>query len=256
MICTKTLAGFLLTVLMMGIGTAAFSQSATDVVHLNDGTVLKGQIVEYVADKHVKIQTRDGKTLQYPADQIRRTKVKTSAAIPVKETAFFNNTTLGLMIGPLSNNLGVQPSLQTVNGIQFRKKFQAGIGTGLDMFYGDLYIPVFADLRYYLRDGDFSPFVSATAGYAFQAGGRDRWYFAPEQSQYKGGFMGGIQAGIRKYIWPNLGFTMSAGYRFQHGRSVYEAYLYNVVDQSSTSYVVSEINKMHRIDLRIGILFN
>ena len=54
------------------MSSAVFAQDARDVVFLKNGSVIKGQIMEMIPDKHVKIETNDGNIFVYSFAEIEK----------------------------------------------------------------------------------------------------------------------------------------------------------------------------------------
>lgn len=75
---------FLLIVLIVSSATVLFSQNATkDVVYLKNGGVVKGNIIEVIPEKSLKIQTSDGNVFVYTMSQIE---MITKEAVQSNET--------------------------------------------------------------------------------------------------------------------------------------------------------------------------
>jgi len=50
-----------LTLILLGLTIVSFSQNNfRDVVHLKNGSIIKGTVTEMVPDKHIKFATADG----------------------------------------------------------------------------------------------------------------------------------------------------------------------------------------------------
>ena len=63
----------------------AFAQQSNVDVHLKDGTVLRGEIIEQVPDLSLKIKTLDGNTLVLPMDNVKKiTKAQEEITMPVQ----------------------------------------------------------------------------------------------------------------------------------------------------------------------------
>ncbi|MBE0655042.1 MAG: hypothetical protein IH594_14670, partial [Bacteroidales bacterium] len=80
-------------------------------------------------------------------------------------SGLFNATSIGVLSGSSQNRQAAPFSFQSLMLYQFDKHIAAGAGLGID-FLEETYIPIVADLRYYLRGTRFSPFIFAQSGYS------------------------------------------------------------------------------------------
>jgi hypothetical protein len=67
--------------------------------------------------------------------------------------------------------------------------------------------------------------------------------------------MCGVQTGIRNYTKSNLGWTLSMGYRYQQMQATYPWNDWNS-EPGILPAPILERTKMHRIELRFGLLFH
>ncbi len=167
---------------------------------------------------------------------------------------FFNNTDIGLLLGSSQNTQKSPLSFLSVTGYHFNPKLAVGLGVGLDLL-NESYIPLVADIRYYFRNTNFSPFIFFQGGYHIPVEDRvsyqtyDRfnglWIipdFSIEKINSKGGLIINPGFGLRKMFGSNFGLTFAVSYRYH--RLKYEA---------------TEDNKLeieyNRLNLRVGIIF-
>lgn len=244
----KLVAAFIFTFLFL----ASFSQNKlVDVVYLNDGSIIKGSLIEYFVNDHVIIESLNGKVYRYEASEINNVNADVSER-HFLSTGFFNNTTFGVLLGENNyNNPLVNFTFNMVNGYQLNNKIQIGIGIGMDVIYQQLLFPVSFDFKYYLRKSSFSPFAGAFAGYSFQTkndeNDPDIWNYY-NLNDIKSGRMYGAEIGIRNYTKENVGYTLSIGYRFQYLSTKYQDWRYNTE--------VNEEHYLNRFKLTLGIIFN
>ncbi|PRY99741.1 outer membrane beta-barrel protein [Marinilabilia salmonicolor] len=60
-----------LALILLGLTIASFSQNNfRDVVHLKNGSIIKGNVTEIIPDKHIKIATADGSIFVYEMSEI------------------------------------------------------------------------------------------------------------------------------------------------------------------------------------------
>ena len=58
--------------LMLVASVTTLAQTTKDVVYLKDGNVIRGELVEIIPDKQVKIKTADGSLFVYSTNDIAR----------------------------------------------------------------------------------------------------------------------------------------------------------------------------------------
>lgn len=234
-----------------------------DVVKLKDGSVIKGDITEYFKGQHVRIRTLEGKTHQFADSLVAKQKLKRGERlVSVKPKGYFNSSSVGLLTGGGNYYRGSAGSFQMVNGYQFGGRYSVGIGTGLDGMIGKRILPIFADVRAYLRKEGTSPFIVLNGGYAFHRSDDD--YSGYQYADYigiygppstaGGGIMGGIRIGVRHYTSQHFGVTFSTGYRYQEMNREYFSSFWNGTE--SIYFPVQERTHSHRMDVRFGIYFN
>jgi hypothetical protein len=234
----------------------SLAQSAEDTVVLTDGSVIRGQIIEYIWQDHVTIKSANGAVFTYPASQIQSVHPVFGADKKSKEKGYFNQTSTGVLVGNAMYGPQVNFTFTSINGYQINRHFAAGAGLGLNFLSDRLYFPVFADARFYLRDSENSPYVSLQGGYlvadGFEHDNYDIWGYNPRR--YHGGGMGGLEVGIRNYTKENFGMTFAIGYQFQRLSSTYDEYFWNGMDQ--VILPVEEVEQLHRLKLMLGIFFH
>jgi len=175
-----------------------------------------------------------------------------TGTVPLRTfNGYFNITDIGLLIGSPENSHAAPFSFLTINGFHLTNQFSAGLGLGVEFLSGS-YLPVFLDLRYYVRNANFSPFFFFQGGYSVPL---DDNYSAVTNYQYDvywpytyrnykamGGWLLNPGFGIRNMFSDNFGLVFSVGYRNQ--RLFYRA--------DDDHRLLADYN---RLVLRIGILF-
>ncbi len=246
----------MLLVLLCGWGLNASAQN--DVVKLQDGSVIRGTIIEYIVGDHVRIKTEEGKVFEYPSAQVSRTSVGGKLNNTVKAKGYYNISSLGLALGSREySGLSVSPGIYTVNGWKFNKHLMAGVGVGLEWLNESGKMPIFLDARYRILQGNVSPFVGVMAGYNVSLQGKDNrqyydiWYDPGRHD--KGGVTAGIQFGFLANVGEHIGLTGSAGYRYQHLTTSYNDYWWNNGEYNILPVI--ERTDMHRVTLSFGLLF-
>lgn len=248
-----------LLALLFLLGATANAQN--DIVRLKNGSFIRGTILEYIVDDHIKIKTEEGKIYEYPASELLRTE-SASKGVPktytVKTKGYYNFTTFGLMFGRNSYyGLAANPGIYMVNGWQLNPHLLVGLGTGLEFLdYGGK-VPLTIDARWNLLKGLVTPVVGLNVGYTLAMRSRAYivdWWSDQQVMKSYGGITTGLNFGIRGYCGPHFGLTASAGYRFQKLKTLYNEGFWN-----GTEMVYHEVlakSYMNRFTLGFGFLFN
>lgn len=241
--------------------TVTIGVVAQDKIELKDGKVFQGKILEYVSGDHLVFETLEGTRLTLNLAELEQWDFGKNMG-QLKERGYFNNTSIGFLYGlDTKGKPNTSMSIQMVNGYRFNQRFQLGIGIGMESILKNAYFPLFLEGRYYFKKSSFSPFLGWFGGYNFYDfyDGDDKraqkGYWNREQGQNKrdGGVMSGVQIGVRNYASKNLGFTVSVGYRFQKltgKKDQYGVVFYN------SAVPITEKQYLHRMDVKVGLLFN
>jgi hypothetical protein len=165
--------------------------------------------------------------LHIPAGDVERIILdKRHHPFEIKTRGYFNHTALNITIGSsFASALGT--SLYMVNGWQWNGHWMTGIGIGKEWIRFQRLMPIMADVRYNLlptRKG--TPYIQASAGYTIPLGDTyyddifSGWWNKPFGKTF-GGIGAGLQIGYRNHWGRHLGYTISAGLRYQHLRAEY-----------------------------------
>lgn len=223
-----------------------------DVVYLKNGSIINGQIINSLPSKQVKIKTSDNSLWVVESSEIDSLG-KTSNSLKQIHTGYFNLTEAGILAGKSDNKYPAPFSLINICGWQFKNRFSVGAGAGVE-FLSETYLPVVADLRYYLKSQGVTPFFGIQGGYSFALDKPDLQYVydyadiwqGPNgntlEMKAKGGFMLNPSAGMCISMNENLALTFSAGYRIMRHR-------YSRQDNYDIDI------DYNRLSLKIGLLF-
>ena len=120
--------------------------------------------------------------------------------------------------------LQVSPSVTMTNGYMFNEHWAAGIGVGFEIFNYNTF-PIFADIRYTLRDNKISPFLSFKAGYSFNFSGTkhyddltidyEPYYLYNADFKKSGGLMLNPEIGVKAPLNERYDILFTVAYRFQ-----------------------------------------
>jgi hypothetical protein len=226
-----------LFVIGMMLPATVQAQRYEDVVHLKNGSVIRGIIVEQVPNESLKIETRDGNIFVYQMDEVEKmTKETTTSRSPragrstvnrvTREQKFkeFNKPQGYLGIVEVGGGLGLgnyaaqRASVSVINGYRFFPQFAVGIGVGLEAFFytwhnhnnGDTFtgsegsIPIFLHLRSDFIDGKVTPYVAVNTGYniSWSGGYIDSKMIDPS-------FGVSFNAGRKNHIMIGVGYAMN-----------------------------------------------
>ena len=157
-----------------------------------------------------------------------------------KESGYFNITQISLLTGnrklsePVNyynnniRNLMVSPSVTMTHGGRINEHWAVGVGVGFELFDHN-HFPVFADIRYTVRDHDISPFFALKIGHAI--GNRkkkhyDDLYLAYQPYQVSnayfrnyGGFMLHPEMGVKFPLSEKADLLFTVAYRFQKSKT-------------------------------------
>lgn len=105
-----------------------------------------------------------------------------------------------------SNQFPTSINFNAIGGAMVNSHVYAGGGLALDAYSSEIYVPVFADLRYYFLEGIFTPFAMLDAGYGLHVEG---------DSQLGHGIMLNPGFGLKFFVSRTIAFNGSLGYRYQ-----------------------------------------
>ncbi|MCM0719256.1 hypothetical protein NBH15_13345 [Parabacteroides sp. W1-Q-101] len=230
--------------------TSIKAQSLTEVLHLKNGSVIRGTIIEQVPNESIKIQTLDGSIFAYSmADVLKITKEQainnysnnSVTGFKFQRTGFRNNFAAqrgykgfvefggGFGVGDWAGNF---VGLTTSHGYQFNPHIFVGAGAGFNYDFGNelIFIPVFADFRYNILNRNITPVFGTKIGYSVYDG--QGVFFNPSI---------GCRFGLSESFALNL--------TFNYGLQTEEAEYY------WSGYYESETVLLHTIGFKLGIEF-
>ena len=229
-----------------------------DVIYLKNGSVINGQIVRDPQDFKnlqglVKIRTKDNSLWVFEPSQIDSIHYSQSIISGYNyHVGYFNLSEAGILAGNSKNKYEAPFSLMNINGWQFKKRFSVGLGAGIEMM-SETYLPVVADIRYYLKKQGVNPFFAIQGGYTFALDKPDPQYVytysgiwggssSTLDMKATGGLLLNPSVGLITPINENMALTFSAGYRIMRHR-------YSRED----NYKIDM--DYNRLSVKIGLLF-
>lgn len=148
------------------IASIGITMAATDTIHLKNGSVIKGEIIEQVPGKSIKIKTADGSLFVYSIDEVElisKEETPNPDSKGHKGLDFGFNTGVDVMSGGSSIPIDLMLSKRINKNISF------GLGSGVNIPTGggDVSIPIFLDLKGYypLKSTKLTPFLDIQGGY-------------------------------------------------------------------------------------------
>jgi hypothetical protein len=223
---------FLILVYILLFGNLLLGQASEakpDVVYLKNGSIFKGEILDYHPDKQLKLELSNSgiiitleskkvkKIIQGDVDSVNLKRVE--RPYHFREKGFYNATYVmanagGSAFDVTETNYGF--GVQTSFGYQFHRLLGVGVGIGMDYYYkgsGENFMPVFGEVRGYLFSKKWTPTYSFAVGHGFAFKDEDR-----NITQADGGWMILPAIGIRMGGAKTMNFTLDAGVKIQKGK--------------------------------------
>jgi len=175
----------LLFVLLLSMGSLCMAQGSVDVLYLKDGSVIRGQVLEVIPEKTIKIRTYDGSVFVYSIDLVEKISVDDSITENTSKRSNYASSSYSTNSGytPLRGYKGFvdvgysigtgdydfdRVEISTTHGYQFNDFLFVGGGMGMH-YYSDLddeyAVPVFANFRANFMRGKVVPFGDVKLGY-------------------------------------------------------------------------------------------
>ena len=179
---------------------------ASDVLRLNNGSVIKGDVIETTPGKTVKIRTKDGSVFVYNLDEVEQIS-KDESSLNESNNTGHRGLDFDIDAGYNINTKGGGGAVaaDVLVGKRFNKSIYWGLGAGVNISTGGstvVTIPVETRLNVFFPIGDskFTPFGSLTTGYNINTKGGDGSYFVS------------LAPGFSYPLSSKVDFNFSAGY--------------------------------------------
>ena len=212
-----------------------------DVVYLKNGSIIKGNILELLPSKSVKIELLDGSIFVFEMETVEKIaeeavalptwaleeiemetkkeldktaidqkKAKENIVKHIPTKGFYNILSISYLTGRNSENTpAVGFGAEYILGYQKNQWLSFGGGLGVNNYGEASFISTFADIRGYLRNSSASPYYSLAAGYGFN--NRTGWNI----SDATGGFYVHPSIGVRAASRKSRHFLVSFGVKMQ-----------------------------------------
>lgn len=207
-----------------------------DVIYLQNGSIIRGTIVEQIPGKSLKIETRDGNIFVYQMDEISKMTREQSQfggsnrtsrfQAKSKGYAGFVEAGFGFGVRELSPDLSAEYrspdrfEIDIINGYQFNPYCFLGVGIGFNTTTNAkknvISIPVFVQGRFNLLDKHISPFLALNIGYNIDTRRREvhQQYYYTTTITYPGGIMVEPTIGVTCRLSNKTAFTFGISYSF------------------------------------------
>ncbi|MCB0736231.1 MAG: hypothetical protein KDC92_01865 [Bacteroidetes bacterium] len=241
---------YLLLLFITILPFALQAQEKEDVIYLENGSIIRGEILKSDDSTTVKIKIVGGSIFVFnKAEIISTTREKKTPVyrekgpITVKQNGFWGEFNFGLPAGStVGNDYSVGVSFNAIMGYQYSPKLRLGLGTGIDHYYWEsTFSPMFARLSGDFFDAAISPIYFVDLGYGFRLNPSSSW------KEYHGGYLTNVGMGLKFNTRRRTNFNIVTSYKIQAGRTdIYE-------DWTGSSY--TEYNRFHRIETKFVIGF-
>lgn len=246
--------------LFLGLALNSFGQQLMeDVIYLKNGSVLRGQIMEYKPDGNIKVEIAGGSILVYPASDVVEIKKEASKYQPqtksskeerplrIPENKKIYNIFMGkLMMGINSIDLPAAGiGLYWATGYRFNRFANVGLGIGIERNDAFNLMPIFVDFRGYLMKTSTSMYYSLGAGYSV-ALPTASWRFDDIQRQ-TGGLYLHPAIGVRFKSRKQTHLMMDFGYTIQSNNITFTDWM--------TGNLTTQKSILFRPSFRIGLMF-
>lgn len=222
------------------------AQSKEDALYLNNGSILKGKIIESVTGVQATIEIVGHNIIVVPDSLIKM--ILMDQVIPAKERE--NNASPVEMAASVSFYGGSENSGGFTFITSYRFPFRMSVGGGIGIEWFDhQQIPFMADIKYYFLKGLWSPYVYAQVGYAVPLSQKSD----NEWTEYHGGTLAGTGAGMRFNFSKRNALIFNVGYRYQKTETVSNTYpwMSSIQDSETIRY-----DEYKRLTFSFGFLFN
>lgn len=242
---------FILLVVAVSAFNGYSQSNSLDVVHLKNGSIIRGIIIEQVPNQSIKIQTRDGNIFVYKIEEVE----KITKDLDSRNTGHYNNSAfreskifdlkgyrgsvdIGYIFGLNSRDFyayeGKRLEISTTQGYQVNNHFFTGVGAGIhyNTGGGSFMLPMFINLKGYLLPSEVTPYVDFRGGYTMILS-------QLVDEDIAGGIYISPAIGVRYLVSDKIGITASVGFVYQQIRDTF----------------LSESMALNGISLKFGVEF-
>jgi len=245
---------FIILSLFLISSTVHAQKDLEDVVYLENGSIIRGKIIEYNKDGNIKIETLGGSILVYPSTDVVKIKKEPQKNRPTKsrkrpnhipkEKDIYLSIMGGTMLG--INEWGAPVpgiSAKATLGWHFNRFIGIGGGVGLMILGQESFAPIYANIRSCFMKKSVSLFADVNIGYGLPLLINNSWL---RDFKAQGGLYIRPSIGVRLPATRRTHTTLDLGYVIQFSKSFFTDWNGNPVMEKRTFF---------RPSLRVGITF-
>ena len=222
-----------------------YSQRTEDVVYLNNGSIIRGAIIENSSEQ-IKIKSCCNNVFVFKQSEIQN--IAKEAKIPeltLKEFGYFNFTSIGTLFGSSLNEKPAPFSFLMEHNLRINKYFAIGAATGLEMLY-ETTCPLGGNVKFLLPVNNGNTYFAGTSfGYSVSLD-KPNYMEYYEIIEANGGYMFNAELGVAYPLKNDVGFFVAAGFRYNELNYKRNDWSYQSVERNMY---------YNRISLRLGICF-
>jgi len=261
-----------------------------DVVYLNNGSVLRGIIIEQVPNKSLKVQIAGGSIFHIELNEVARITKESTINVPSalrdgRSSQATSSKSDTLQRAPYEQKRRgyffqaqillemVQGGVRVINGYRFGRFGHLGLGIGLDLsgpslnggfghYYGGSgnsvtngpYVPIFLHYSGEILNRRVTPFYALEVGYAAaldNSGMNEYDYYGYGPSEVRGGAMWGLGIGVRFKTKRRVNFSLLLNVNAKNVS--YREYSYYYDDMGQNYY--SQSNRVRSTLVYPGLRF-
>ncbi len=203
------------------------SDRSLDIVHLKNGSIFQGKIIQYERGKSLKIELQNGQTIELEDSKVKkivqggnldaeiqnRPEKKEKEPVVLKTKGWYNSTYTSFASGKNRfDQFTLGAGVHNVTGKHLNGAIAAGLGIGIDNYSrrGETILPLYAEFRFYPIKKAKQVYFAGSIGYGFA--------FKREQfgiQEAKGGYMLHPAIGYRTGSADGTNVTIDLGMKLQ-----------------------------------------
>ncbi len=209
-----------ITLIMLALLIAIVSSTAQNVVNLKNGSIIRGELIEYIPGEKTTIQTQDGNIFVFNDEDVASVIRDESTENATNKIAGYNEKYLAprgyrgfIDITPF--DLTIQSlafSLNTTHGYQFNHNVFVGGGVGFSANYanGFFSIPIYASFKGNVARGAVQFTYGLNVGFGIGRGESSDYYYINDSYRYEDyiitgtSFYNNYSIGMRLPVNPNF----------------------------------------------------
>ncbi|MDG1432540.1 MAG: hypothetical protein P8M17_10405 [Saprospiraceae bacterium] len=200
-----------------------FSQENLKVndIYLNDGSFIRGEIIEKVENQYIRIKISGGNIVQFSMNEIKKVKQLKrnyhyfSNGNKVKTKGIHFSILGGMIIGTNDFENFYAKSINLSTGYNLNENFSLGAGIGLDSYEPNIF-SVFINTRYSPWRKKVTPYISGKIGYGTPV----KFWNNQTTDGYTGGLLLSPSVGFQFSSRINSSFLIEIGYNFQRMKRI------------------------------------